>query len=223
MNILLVTATLAEIKPFVNRQNLKLADNGLYTGRCGHHTVCCIITGVGMVATTYHLTTALQKSSYDLVVNAGIAGNYRADFYNGLVVEVVSEQFADFGIDNRGAFVSAFAARLVQPNEHPFCNEKLVNAQVHEFTECLPKAHGITVNKSSGNQPAIDALCQLFSPDVESMEGAAVFYVCLNQNIPFAEIRAISNLVEPRNRDNWNISLAIEQLNSTLIDIFADL
>ncbi len=48
------------------------------------------------------------------------------------------------------------------------------------------------------------------------MEGAAFFYACLMTQAPFLQIRAISNYVEPRNKDNWNIPLAIDRLNEVL-------
>ena len=54
------------------------------------------------------------------------------------------------------------------------------------------------------------------------MEGAAFFYVCLCENIPFLQIRAISNYVEQRNEKNWNIPLAIKNLCLTLIDFFSN-
>jgi len=54
---------------------------------------------------------------------------------------------------------------------------------------------------------------------VESMEGAAFFYACLMAEVPFLEIRSISNFVEPRNRDAWDLPLAIGNLNQVLAEI----
>ena len=55
------------------------------------------------------------------------------------------------------------------------------------------------------------------------MEGAAFFYVCLQEKIPFLQIRSISNYVEKRNKSNWNIPLAIDNLNVVLLDIINSL
>jgi futalosine hydrolase len=52
------------------------------------------------------------------------------------------------------------------------------------------------------------------------MEGAAFMQICLTEKIPFAELRAISNYVEPRNRENWKMKEAIENLNTVLIALF---
>ena len=46
------------------------------------------------------------------------------------------------------------------------------------------------------------------------MEGAACFMVCEKFEIPCIQIRAISNKVEKRNKENWNLDLAISNLNT---------
>jgi len=51
-------------------------------------------------------------------------------------------------------------------------------------------------------------------PVTESMEGAAFFYACKQAGVPCLQIRAVSNYVEKRNRDAWQIGLAIKNLNS---------
>ena len=59
-----------------------------------------------------------------------------------------------------------------------------------------------------------------FNPDIETMEGASFFYICARENIPFFAVRAISNRIETRNRDKWNIPLALEMLSKKLVEIF---
>jgi futalosine hydrolase len=51
------------------------------------------------------------------------------------------------------------------------------------------------------------------------MEGAAFFYACQQVNARCIQIRAVSNYVEKRNRDNWQIGLAIKNLNTFAIDL----
>jgi futalosine hydrolase len=58
-----------------------------------------------------------------------------------------------------------------------------------------------------------------FPPQVESMEGAAFMYAALLAGVPFAQVRAVSNRVERRNRDAWNLPLAIENLGRTTLAI----
>ena len=75
------------------------------------------------------------------------------------------------------------------------------------------------MNTTHGNKTSIQLFKEKFNADIETMEGAAIFYVCLLENIPFLQIRAISNYVEERNTANWNIPLAIKNLNNKLIEI----
>ena len=51
------------------------------------------------------------------------------------------------------------------------------------------------------------------------MEGAAFHFVCLQQNIPFLQLRSISNKVGERNKTKWNLIEAIVNLNRELIDL----
>ncbi|HET8963083.1 MAG TPA: hypothetical protein VFM99_04255, partial [Chitinophagales bacterium] len=75
----------------------------------------------------------------------------------------------------------------------------------------------ITVNTVHGKLESIHAIKRRLDPDTESMEGFAFFYACRFFNIPFYQIRTVSNFVEPRNKSNWNIPLAVENLNKVLI------
>jgi futalosine hydrolase len=52
---------------------------------------------------------------------------------------------------------------------------------------------------------------------VESMEGAAFHYVCLQEGMPFAQVRAISNYVTPRDKSQWQMKDAIVNLNKWVI------
>ena len=55
------------------------------------------------------------------------------------------------------------------------------------------------------------------------MEGAAFFYACMIDKVPCAQIRAVSNFIEKRNRDNWNMALAIKNLNEKALEILDSL
>jgi len=51
------------------------------------------------------------------------------------------------------------------------------------------------------------------------MEGAAFFYACFMERLPCLQIRAVSNYIEDRNKDRWNIPLAIGNLNKIALKI----
>jgi len=78
----------------------------------------------------------------------------------------------------------------------------------------LKQVSAITVNTVHGHEPSIKKLSGRIQPHLESMEGAAFFYACTQAGVPCLQIRAVSNYVEKRNRDAWQIGLAIKNLNS---------
>ena len=62
----------------------------------------------------------------------------------------------------------------------------------------------------------------VFDPVTESMEGAALHYVCISENVPFVQIRSISNYIGERNKKKWDMMDSIANLNDTLIKIITN-
>lgn len=221
MHILIVAATPFEILPLTQhlQQRFECPSPGVYTrGELAVHT---LVTGIGMVATAWSLGRYLGLApAPDLALNAGIAGAIDRGLAPGDVVQVVTESIADLGVEEAdGRFVDLFELGLLDPLVFPFAKGLLHNPGAEQYN-FLPKAKGLSVNRVHGAQASIDALRERY-PDaqVESMEGAAFFYACLSANLPFLEIRSISNYVEPRNRETWQVPLAIENLNRVLLEM----
>ena len=158
-----------------------------------------LITGMGMVNTSIQITKELMQNEYDLVINMGVVGSYSKDYIIGDVVEVVEDSFSELGFENGNDF-GQFSDFVTKYN---------VVAKTN-----LQKVKGITVNTVHGNEQSIAEIVNRLNPDVESMEGAAVFKVCTEFAVPCIQIRAISNNVEKRNKENWNMPLAIHNLNN---------
>jgi len=220
MTILIVAATRFEIETLLlSMKQISWQSERLAVANVLHHRVDILITGIGTMLTTYFLTKTISHKKYDLVINAGICGSFRKDFQIGDAVQVVSEIFGDLGIEAPDSFKTLFEMNFMRPDEFPFLNSRLNNQERHFANVNLKPANGLTVNTTHGKIERIELLKSKFDADVESMEGAAVFYVCLTEQIPFIEIRTISNYVEPRNKENWNIPLAIKNLNVILTAI----
>ena len=161
-----------------------------------------------------------------MVINPGVAGSYNENFKIGDVVCLATEQFGDIGINDNGELLTLFEMGYVDRGNAPFTNGKLccpVSNLKYKTLVKLPIVNGLTVNLVSGNESDIEKRKSKFSADIESMEGAGVFYVCLLQEVHFIEIRAVSNKVEPRNVKNWNMPLAIMNLGKTTIDLLEEL
>lgn len=219
MKILVVSATPFEIAP------LRTYLHEHYTSQTDVHyvreqqQVHLLVTGVGMTQTALHLSRRLSQDDFQLVVNAGVAGAFDSQLSLGEVVHVVEERYGDLGVEEQnGDFTDVFEMELIDGQAAPFQNGVLYNEQAAAFN-FLPKVRGLTVNKVHGNMQSIARIRSKYHADVESMEGAAFFQTCLVAGVPFLEIRAISNYVEPRNRANWKLAEAIAALNESLIKL----
>ena len=114
MNILIAAATDAEIAP-LNAYFQTASLPGTVTGGV-------IITGVGMLNTTYEITKHLQATRYDLVLQVGVAGSYVNTLKPGDVVFVTSDQYGDLGAEDNGSYLDIFEMGFINPNVTPFIN-----------------------------------------------------------------------------------------------------
>lgn len=196
MKLLIAAATQQEILPFL-------------TGPLLRHTDV-LITGVGIAAATFQLTKHLHHEHYDLVLQAGVAGTFSDSYPPGSVVAVGKDCFGDAGALTDGQFESFTDLGLSSElewmrNTHPLL------AQLQ-----LPIANAITVNTITNHQDYIAALRHKYQPDIETMEGAALHYVCGHLHKPYLQLRSISNAVGERNKQHWQLNEAITNLNATL-------
>ncbi len=215
MNQLLVVSTQKEIQPLLKRLDVhpKPSSFGIIEIR---EDLEILISGVGSPSTIFNLTKRLLTRHFDRVVQVGVAGSYKNDIPVGSIVEVGQDCFADLGIDDNGTFVQLFNAGLTPSNDDPFNKGLLVNPL--QNTLGFPMVNAITINTTSGSEELIKQRKSDFNPDIESMEGAAAFYVCLMMGIPIIQVRSISNMVEPRNRKAWKMDDAITNLNNWLFN-----
>jgi len=203
VKILLVTATQEESGSIDSVQKLRRIFPELEI----------LITGIGMVKATSSLAFAIYNKKPDFILHTGICGSFNKLYPIGTVLNVLSEEFADIGHNDNGKFVP------LPEKDQPFDNGKLKNSMNWGKILKLPSVKGITVNTVNGEKSAIDKVVQQFQPDIESMEGAAIAYLCLKLDISYAEIRAVSNFVEQRNVKNWNIPLAVKNLTTMIPEI----
>jgi futalosine hydrolase len=201
MRVLVVAATELEIP--------RLAG-----GVDGARDVDVLITGVGMVATAARVARALSQTRYDVAFNFGICGSFDSALAPGDVVHIVSDCISELGAEDGDRFVTmeeiGFTGASVLENGSPPDNQAL---------NPLPRVRAITVNTVHGREDSIAAIAQRLGPQVESMEGAAFAYACTISGVWYAQVRAVSNVVERRNRSAWKIDLAVRNLNRTALDI----
>lgn len=181
------------------------------------HELDILVSGVGMVAAAAWTARELARERYELALNLGVCGSFNRALVPGMVVHVVSDCMTELGAEDGAAFLTIQQLRLLGENEFPFEQGRLVNAAPPPLRALagLRTAHGITVNTVHGSDPSITRVTERFNPDVETMEGAGFMYAALIHGVPFAQIRAVSNVVERRNRGAWQLDLAIRELGET--------
>jgi futalosine hydrolase len=190
MRALIVAATEPEIASLRRRPNLEL-----------------LVTGVGMVATAARTARALALTRCDVAFNFGVCGSFDPSLPPGTVVHIVSDRIAELGAEDGDRFLTL--DQLGLPGDPMVANAA---PPANAALSALPPVAGITVNTAHGSERSIVDVVRRFSPQVESMEGAAFMYACHVSGVPYAQVRAVSNVVERRNREAWNLDAALGSL-----------
>jgi len=222
MNILLVVATPGELAPIAAKFGAaSVRDAALVRYTYAGHMIDALVTGVGMVATASHCSRALTRDAYDLALNVGVCGSFDPSLEPGTVVHVVCDRLAELGAQDDERFLTIQEMGLLGEDEPPFVKGGLVNTTppANGALARLAAVRGITVNTVHGNDRSIAVVVERFRPQVESMEGAAFMYACLMHGVPFAQVRAVSNRVERRNRHAWKMAEAITRAGEAALSI----
>lgn len=212
MNCLVVAATAIEISPFLENYR---AVKGLPP----EHEIDVLITGIGLTATTYSLARQLPVKRPDLIIQVGVGGCFDSSIPLGSVLVIKQEAIADQSVIELDKLKTLFDLKLVPQNQYPFSNGWLVNKSDALKKTKLRKVKGVSVNEITTSRQKVKFYRETFNPVVESMEGAALHYVCLMEKIPFIQLRSVSNYIAERNKKNWNMKESILNLNKELISL----
>lgn len=167
-----------------------------------------LLTGVGPVDAAARVAHALNKSSYEFVVNAGIAGAMRGVAAVGDGV-VVGEEIMEIDLETGG--------RLSLPPGNVIADRVPSDGQLLELITSLgfPLVRGITVPRVTATDATAVRLRER-GAEVESMEGFAVLRAAQLAGVPALEVRGISNIVGDRDRSEWSFEAGIHGLRNIL-------
>lgn len=206
MDYLVIVATAAEIRPFLhhcNKQDCRA-------------NIDILVTGVGLTATTWALTRQIFIKRPHLVIQAGVAGCFDRNIALGEVAAVGRDCIADQVVEETTGPRTLFDLGLIAPGKAPYSGGWLINKSEALKKLQLKKVRAISVNEISTSRQRIKWYREKYDPVAESMEGAALHYVALRENIPFIQLRAFSNYVGERNRKKWKMDKALYNLNEQL-------
>ena len=182
------------------------------------------VTGIGTLATAISLMKTVYEEKPDFIIQAGIAGCFDSNIPLGKTVLVEEEFLGDLGVEENGKWKDVFDLKLITSNTKPFKKKGIANTTIHQYNSFgLPTVKAVTVNQISTDAYRIDQLIKKYNPSIESMEGISLHYVCNLYKIPFLQIRSISNYVGERDKLKWNMKLAIDNLNKTLLKVIKQL
>lgn len=216
INCLVAAATPLEISPFLDHHRNHVHFN--------KKNVDVLITGVGLVASTFSLQKQVYLKRPHLIIQAGIAGCFDRSVELGKVVAIKQDTIADQGVIEKKLFKTMFDLKFIAPDQFPYKKGWLINPNNELLKKTgLKSVKAVSVNQVSTGKPTLKSYQELFQPVVESMEGAALHYVGLIENIPFIQLRSISNYVGERDKKKWKIKESVVNLNNQLIRLLESL
>ena len=188
------------------------------------------LTGIGSAQACHKVTreiftAKLTGKPYDVVINIGIAGSYNLEeFPIGSAALIAEEHFGDLGFETGNGFKDLFQYGILGDNEYPYSNRVLKRPPVpfdslEKVLNGFRTGTGVTVQTVTGDPVKVKALNDKYNPHIESMEGAAVYYAALMENVPVFEIRSVSNEVGERDKSKWDIPAALRTLEECCIKI----
>lgn len=224
------------IKKLLHIKNRQLL---LYEGKIYGKNIVYSISGIGKTNASHAATLLIEKYIPSLIINFGICGAYPSSGLKvGDIAVAVKEVYGDEGVILKDGFhgTDFIGIPLLRKGRKKHFNEfvldkKLVKQSVNLSHICSTLARGwmgdfkiksgafVTVSTCTGtNKRALD-LEKRFGAICENMEGAAVAHICCLYGIPFVEIRGISNIVENRDINKWDIRLASENCQKAVMGL----
>ena len=190
------------------------------------------LTGIGSVQACHCVTRAIVEAiakgnPYNLVVNIGIAGSYDLEeFPIGSAAVISREYFGDLGFGGSDGFTDLFQYGILERDGFPYTDGALARKvlpypQIEKVLEKYRSGAGITVQCVTGTPEKLEELNSHFAPHIESMEGAGVYYAALMENVPFFELRTVSNAVGERDTSKWDSKWALDTLEECCREIFS--
>lgn len=175
-----------------------------------------LVAGVGSIVAAVNTARALATAEYSLVISAGIAGGFSGRAEIGSLVVASEIVVADLGAETLEGF------RSVEELGFGFTQIQIDADLVDRVTGALlvaklPVKTGpvLTVSTVTGTaKRGIELAARIQGATAEAMEGYGVGCAALDRGLPVLEIRAISNMVGPRDRSTWRIKEALDVLEA---------
>ena len=169
------------------------------------------------------MSALLSDGPFHWIVNIGVAGACKESGLNIGDVVVGSESvYMEEGIQTPDGFQTidamGFSLGKFEGNKVP------ADAWMLEQLESIgTKGPIATVATCSGTDELAQQVLERTGAIAESMEGAAILHVANQMNTPAIEIRVISNTTGNRNKQVWDLPLALQKLSAVTEQVIQSL
>jgi futalosine hydrolase len=194
-----------------------------------------VVSGIGCVNTAHALAQHFAtRTKPRLVIQAGVAGAYvPAEIAVGSVLLADTEIYGDLGVLTPDGWrpmeeigiplVEARDGQAARFNCFPLDAALIASAEQAAGGLVARTGRFLTLSQVTGVRAVGDALHSRFGALCESMEGAAAAHVCALHDVPFLEVRGVSNLVEDRDRSKWQLQEAAAAAQTTVLRLLQNL
>ena len=201
----------------------RVAGREWVSGKVGGEEVLLVATGIGAVNAAHALTCVLQGRRPAWVLQVGVGGAYpQSGLGIGDWALASEENYGDLGVRTEKGWqggdvigIPVLDGDVVRYNNFP-----LDGAWVQQAAGILPEAQVgpfVTVQECSGTDALGLERGARFGALCENMEGAAAAHLCALYGVPFIEVRAMSNMVERRDRERWDLPWAVERAQAAAL------
>lgn len=189
--------------------------------RFHHLHLHILISGVGILENSYRLLEYLNQNTIDIALMIGVAGGgQNTQIGEASVVE--SEEIMD-GVWEDGFFKTTFDLGLADPDAEPYRGGILVADLPNIFWAEAPSRKSITTSTIIDDVQWCEDRLAMAGASIESMEGAAFYYICGKKCVSSLQIRGISNHVGVRDKKLWKIDDALRAAEKLMINVLQNI
>lgn len=172
-----------------------------------------LITGVGPVEAACTITRALNRRSYRLLINAGVAGAFGSAPRVGDGVVAVDDQM-ELGLEDGAPITLSWGEAILAKAS----SDRQLVGRLHAMG--FAAVHGVTVAHVTSTEATAARLAAQLGAQVESMEGFAALRAGELAGVPAIQIRGISNRCGDRETSGWDFAAGLAGLRKIADALF---
>lgn len=221
-DVLVVTAVPAEqravLRSLDDVQTVTVGPYRAGAAKSGAGTVLVLAGGVGPARAAACAATGVALDRPGLLLVAGVGGGFAGRAAVGDIVVADLIVHADLGADSPEGFLPI--DRLGFGPDRVFPAPDLVEQAADRASAVTGPI--VTVSTATGTAQRAAELAERYAAAAEGMEGAGGWAAAGPYGLPFLELRAVSNLVGPRDPASWDMPGALTALGRAVAEVLAE-